>query len=294
MKNTGSSPATPRAAAAPSAPPPAPPPVGIIAGMGQLPRIIAADAMAAGRRVVAVTLEPLPEQLPDTAADVVVRVNVGRLGAIIKAFTKEGVSEVILAGKVPKTILYNNLMSIRPDMRTLSMLMKLGDRKDDSILTAITKELEKEGIRILDTTEFSPGLITPEGVLTKRKPTRGEYKDIEFGWRTARELGKLDVGQTVVVKDMAVMALEAIEGTDEAILRGGRLAHKGAVVVKVSKPGQDMRFDVPTAGMETIKAMAESRASVLAIEAGRSILVDRERLIEAAAEHGIAVVGHKG
>lgn len=270
------------------------PPIGIIAGMGELPRIIARDARERGLRVVAVALEPLEDSFPDSAADIVERVNVGKLGAIIKALTKHGVKEALLAGKVPKTLLYKNLKSIRPDMRTISVVLKLKDRKDDSILLALADELKKDGITLLDTAKFSPSLLTPEGVLTKRKPTKDEWKDIEFGWKMAKALGKLDVGQTVVVKNRAVMALEAIEGTDAAILRGGKLAQGGAVVVKVSKPGQDMRFDVPAVGLNTLRSMIKTGAKVLAVEARKSIFVDREKLIKKADEAGISVLGHKG
>ena len=196
-----------------------------------------------------------------------------------------------MAGKVPKTLLYRG--NITPDLRAVKLLFTLKDKSDDSILLAITKELERDGISLLNTTDFCPGMLTPEGVLTRGDITGDERKDIVFGWKVAKEMGRLDIGQTVVIKDRAVMAVEAIEGTDEAIKRGGSLSGEGAVVVKVSKPGQDMRFDVPVVGLSTLKAMVEVSARVLAVEAEKSILLQRESLVREAEEAGISVVGYK-
>ena len=162
------------------------------------------------------------------------------------------------------------------------------------MILAITKELEDEGIHLLDITRFSKGILTPDGVLTENKPTEDEWKDIAFGWKIAKEIGRLDIGQTVVVKNQAVMAVEAIEGTDEAIIRGGKVAGKGAVVVKVSKPNQDMRFDVPVIGLNTLKAMIEVHARVLSVEAKKSIILNRDKIIEESQKAGIAIVGYKG
>jgi UDP-2,3-diacylglucosamine hydrolase len=264
--------------------------LGLIAGSGQLPVAIAAGAHSMGYRVVAVGLEPLADRALGDAADEVHWISVGKLGAIIEALKRAGVKEAVMAGKVPKSLLYKS--RITPDLRAMKVLFSLRDRKDDSILLAITKELEKDGITILKTTDFSSPLLTPEGVLSRKSPTEEEWKDIAFGWKMAKEIGKLDIGQTVVVKNLAVMAIEAIEGTDEAIRRGGRLACDGAIVVKVSKPRQDMRFDVPVVGIDTLKAMAEVKARVLAVEAGKSILLDREMMITAANKAHICIVGY--
>ncbi|MDI6727809.1 MAG: UDP-2,3-diacylglucosamine diphosphatase LpxI, partial [Thermodesulfovibrionales bacterium] len=213
----------------------------------------------------------------------------GKLGELIDTLKKFDVKEAIMAGKVSKTLLYKSKLT--PDMRAVKLLFSLKDKSDDSILNAITKELEKEGIHVIDTPTFSPHLLTPEGVLTDDPPTMDEWKDIEFGWRIAKEIGRLDIGQTVVVKGQAVMAVEAIEGTDEAILRGGKLSGEGAVVIKVSKPHQDMRLDVPVIGLDTLKSMVEVGARVIAVEAQRSMIVNREQLIKEAEESGISVVG---
>lgn len=265
--------------------------LGLIAGMGELPKLIAEEARADGYKVFAIALDPVADNDLDEYVDEIKRISVGKLNEIINTLKKNKIKEAVMAGKVPKSLLYKS--RIIPDMRAVKLIFSLKDRKDDSILLAVAKELEEEGIKLLNTTDFSAGLMTPEGLLTKGKLTENEKKDIEFGWRIAKEIGRLDIGQTVVVKDKAVMAIEAIEGTDEAILRGGTLAHEGAVVIKVSKPKQDMRFDVPVVGMDTLKSMIKVEARVLAVEAGRSILVHREKMIKEADKAGISIIGHK-
>jgi len=266
--------------------------LGLIAGMGELPKLVAADAKTRGYRVVAVALEPVADKDLGSYVDEIKWVNVGKLGAIIDSLKKSKVKEAVMAGKVPKSLLYKS--KIIPDLRAVKLLFTLKDKSDDSILLAIAKELEKDGITLLNTTDFSSGLMTPEGLLTEESLSESEWKDIAFGWKIAKEIGRLDIGQTVIVKDQAVMAIEAIEGTDEAILRGGKLAGKGAVVVKVSKPKQDMRFDVPVVGMKTLITMIDVSARVLAVEAGMSILLQREKIIKEADEAGISIVGYKG
>ncbi|MDA8170119.1 MAG: UDP-2,3-diacylglucosamine diphosphatase LpxI, partial [Nitrospiraceae bacterium] len=198
--------------------------VGLLAGMGDLPGIIAEDAKRRGFRVVAIALEPVADPgALEPVADVVERISVGKLGKIFDALKKHGVKEAVMAGKVPKGLIYKN--RVTPDMRAIKLLWELKNRNDDTILLALTRELEKEGVKLLETTSFCGEILAPEGVLTrKQKPSKGQRKDIEYGFRMAKEMGRLDVGQTVVVKGMAVMAVEAIEGTDEAIRRGGRLA----------------------------------------------------------------------
>jgi hypothetical protein len=263
--------------------------IGIIAGTGDIPMIIARDARERGFRGISIALENLASHNLSRVSDEIKWINVGKLGELIDTLKKFDVKEAIMAGKVSKTLLYKSKLT--PDMRAVKLLFSLKDKSDDSILNAITKELEKEGIHVIDTPTFSPHLLTPEGVLTDDPPTMDEWKDIEFGWRIAKEIGRLDIGQTVVVKGQAVMAVEAIEGTDEAILRGGKLSGKGAVVIKVSKPHQDMRLDVPVIGLDTLKSMVEVGARVIAVEAQRSMIVNREQLIKEAEESGISVVG---
>ncbi len=263
--------------------------IGIIAGMGELPVIIAKDARERGYKVITVALETLASLEMDSVSDEIRWVNPGKFGELIDILKKHQIKEAIMAGKVPKSLLYKS--KITPDLRAVKLLFSIKDKSDDAILNAITKELAGEGIEIIDTTKFSPHLLTPVGCLTRKKPDEEQWKDIEFGWKIAREIGKLDIGQTVVIKGKAVMAIEAIEGTDEAILRGGKWAGDGAVVVKVSKPQQDMRMDVPAVGPDTLKSMENVNAKVLALEAHRSMIVDRETVIRVAESAGIVIVG---
>ena len=266
--------------------------IGLIAGTGELPKAVAVEAKDKGFRVVAVALEHLADKRLASLVDEIKWVNVGKLATIIESLKHFGAEKAVMAGKVPKALLYKG--NITPDLRAMKLLFTLRDRSDDSILLAITRELEKDGITLLNTTDFCQDMLTPEGVLTKKGVTKDEWADIRFGWKIANEMGRLDIGQTVVVKGKAVMAVEAIEGTDKAIQRGGAYANEGAVVVKISKPDQDMRFDVPVVGLDTLRAMIKVRARVLALEAKRSILLQKDRVLREADEAGIAVVGYSG
>jgi DUF1009 family protein len=265
------------------------PKIGLIAGNGELPFAVAEEARTRGYQVVAVALEPLADKALSSAVDEIRWVNVGKLGDVIDFLKKSGIKEAVMAGKVPKSLLYQS--RITPDLRAIKLLFSLKDRSDDSILLALAKELKKDGITLLNTTDFTSTLLAPEGVLTKEGPSENEWKDIAFGWNIAKEIGRLDIGQTVVIRNQAVMAVEAIEGTDEAIRRGGALAGSGAVVIKVSKPHQDMRFDVPVVGLDTLRSMLDAQARVLAVESQRSIILGREKLVKEAEEAGIAIVG---
>jgi DUF1009 family protein len=266
--------------------------IGIIAGKGQLPAIIAADARSKGFHIYTAALKGLTEGTEREYSEESEVLNAGKLGSFFKFFKGHGVTEVLFAGKVPKTSLYDG--TVIPDLRAVGVLTKLADRGDDTIMNTIVSEFKKEGIDFLDMRNFCSDLLTPEGALTKKGPSRKEKGDMEFGFRMAKEIGSLDIGQTVVVKDLAVMSVEAIEGTDEAIRRGGELSGGGAVVVKVSRPGQDMRFDVPVVGLDTLKVMEEVGARVLAVEAGKSILLGRGEFIERAEGAGITVAGVAG
>lgn len=263
--------------------------IGLIAGAGELPVIIAGDARQRGYKVITVALENLASEELSGVSDEIKWVNPGKFGTLIDTLKKHRIKEAIMAGKVPKSLLYTS--KITPDLRAVKLFFSIRDKSDDAILNAITKELSGEGIEIIDTLKFSPHLLTPEGCLTKKRPREDEWMDIEFGWKIAKEIGKLDIGQTVVIKGRAVMAVEAIEGTDEAILRGGKWAAEGAVVVKVSKPHQDMRLDVPAVGLDTLKVMEKVKARVLAVEAQRSMIVNREKVIKEAEHAGITVIG---
>lgn len=265
--------------------------IGLIAGMGELPCLIAKEAKKEGHYVFTVALKELASAEIEEYADEVRWLSIGKLGGIIDSFKKAGIGSTVMAGKAPKELLYKS--RIIPDMKAIKLLMSLKDRKDDTIMLAIVRELKKEGIDVLNITDFAGSLLVGEGVLTKRKPSKSQIEDIEFGYRIAKEIGRLDIGQTVVVKDKAVMAVEAIEGTDRAIKRGGKLSGGDAVVVKVSKPQQDLRFDIPVAGLDTIKAMKESGCSVLGLEAGACLLLQRDKVILEADASGIVIVGYR-
>jgi hypothetical protein len=267
------------------------PTLGLIAGTGDLPRAVAEGARKMGYRVFAVGLAPLVDESLALYVDEFTLISVGRLGDIIKALKKASVTEAVMSGKVPKSLIYKS--KIVPDMKVVSLLMKLKNRSDDSILLAITAEFEKEGIKMRNITDFTEDLLAPLGVLTKGKLSEDEQKDIDFGYPIARRIGGLDIGQTVVVRSLAVMAVEAIEGTDAAIRRGGELAGGGAVVIKVSKPAQDKRFDFPVVGADTVRSMAAVKARVLAIEAGRTLIVSRVETVTEAERAGITIVGVK-
>ena len=267
------------------------PKLGLIAGNGELPLAVAEEARAKGYEVIAIGLEPLADKALASAVNTIRWINVGKLGDIISYLKRAGVSEAVMAGKVPKSLLYKS--KITPDLRAIKLLFTLKDKSDDSILLAIAKELKKDGITLLNTTDFTANLLTPEGVITAEGPTENEWNDIAFGWKIAKEIGRLDIGQTVVIRNRAVMAVEAIEGTDEAIRRGGKLAGGGAVVIKVSKPQQDMRFDVPVVGPETLSSMIAVQARVLAVESRKSILLQRARIASEADKASISIVGIK-
>ncbi len=261
--------------------------IGLIAGNGRFPIMFAQAAKQKGMQVIAVAHEG--ETSPELAqwVDGIFWVKVGQLGKLISIFKEQQVSDVMMAGGIKKTHLFSGAM---PDLRGIAFLAKMIHKKDDSILRAVAAELESEGITVRESTRYLDSILAAPGVLTKRKPSKNEYKDIDFGWQIAKEIGKLDIGQTVLVKDQAVLAVEAIEGTDETIRRGGLLCKEGAVVVKVCKPNQDLRFDLPAIGTQTIKSMEQVKASCLAIEAGKTIIIDREAVVHDADRAGIAVV----
>lgn len=217
--------------------------------------------------------------------------SVGQVGKIIKVLKDENVTHVVFAGKVNKSLLYNNL---KLDLKALKILLKLKDRKDDTIMLAVVKELHENGIEVLKQTEVLKALFVPAGVVAGKKPDEKIMNDVAFGFEVAKELGRLDIGQTVVVKNRAVMAVEAIEGTDKTIERGLGLAKKDGVVVKVSKPCQDERFDVPTVGVDTLEKIANNKGRCLALEAEKTFVVDLEKFKEFANKHKITIVSYQG
>ena len=261
--------------------------IGLIAGSGKFPILIAETAKEKGLKVIAVAHkgETDPELAKKT--DKITWVGLGQFGHLLDAFKSSGVHKVLMAGGITKTNMFKNL---KPDLRGLAIVGKLLIFHDDDILRTVANELEKEGISVVSSAIYLPELLAPDGCFTKRKPSKEEMADIEFGWKMAKELGRLDIGHCVIVKKKTVLALEAIDGTDKTILRGGKLAHKGAVVIKVCKPDQDLRFDLPAIGLNTVKIMSMAKASALAIESGKTLVFDKEAMIKLANEKGISIV----
>ena len=263
--------------------------LGLLAGIGHLPVDVAQSAKKLGYKVVAIAVvADTDPELPENA-DVFYTINVGKVGKILQTLKQHEVKNVTMIGKVTKEVLYKNGVMI-PDLTTIRVLASLPDRKDDTIMNAIVKLIEDKGMHVMDQTVLIQPLLPEPGVLTKRKPTEQEWEDMRFGFRMAKELGRLDIGQTVVVKNRAVMALEAIEGTDACILRGGFLGKGGVVVAKTAKPAQDNRFDMPSVGTTTLTSMIHAGATGIVIEAGRTLLVDRKRTLAMAEEKGITIV----
>jgi DUF1009 family protein len=221
-------------------------------------------------------------------------VSVSRLGAIIRTFERMGVRQMVMAGKVTKAVMHTPMRIIRlwPDLRMIRFWYHaLSDKKDDSILLGVIREFADDGIDCLSALDFCPELLVKRGILTRRQPSPAERRDIQFGWSLAKEMGRLDIGQSVAVKECATLAVEAIEGTDRCIERAGTLCQAGGwTLVKVAKPQQDMRFDVPTIGLTTIENLHRAGARVLAIEAGKTIVVDQEDVVASANQKGITIV----
>jgi DUF1009 family protein len=262
--------------------------IGLIAGKGQFPLLFARAAADHGVRVIAAAHR---NETDPALAELVHEIHwiyVGQLGKIIRLFKAAGVRRAVMAGGITRGRLFREF---RPDLRALSVVRRAGAGKDDRLLQAVAAELESEGITIAPSTLFLDELLTPPGQLGRRAPTQEQLQDLEFGFQIAKEIGALDIGQCVVVRRQVVVALEAVEGTDECIRRAGALAGPGTVVVKVSKPNQDLRFDVPTVGPDTIRVMIEAQAAVLALEAGKTLTFDRDQMLTEANRAKIAVWG---
>ncbi|WP_029898771.1 LpxI family protein [Desulfohalovibrio reitneri] len=262
--------------------------VGLIAGGGRFPFLVARGVRAAGERVVAVGFPDNTDPALEAEVDAYVRLGMGKLGAVISFFAKQGVDRVVMAGTIAKPRALRDLV---PDWRAAKLLPRLRGKGDDALLRAIIGELEKDGFTVSAPHEVVPDLLTPPGVLTRKSPSRETWEDIRYGWPVAKAVGEMDIGQTIVVRRQMVAAVEALEGTDRAVERGCTLAGAGALVLKVCKPGQEVRADLPAAGPDTIKALARGGAACLALEAGKSLFFDRRRALAEAEAAGISVVG---
>ena len=262
--------------------------IGLIAGNGKLPLLLASGIRTFGHRVIAIGHFGETRKDLGRYVDGLHWVHIGELGKIIDLLLQEGVQRVLFAGGVSKTHFFSHA---RPDLRAIKVLSRLRDKRDDAILRAIADEIESEGIRVESPVRFLRKAMATPGCWTVREPTEREKRDIAFGWQMAKKFGNLDVGQSIVVKDQIVLAVEAIEGTDEAIRRGGKLGRGDVVVVKVCKPRQDPRLDLPVIGLETLRILRGAKASVLAVEAGKTIVVEKEKVIRTADQNHLCLLG---
>jgi UDP-2,3-diacylglucosamine hydrolase len=267
--------------------------LGLIAGNGRFPFLVLDAARGAGHdvTVIAIKEEAFPEieaaaARPPSAT--VHRLGLGQLGTCIKVLKSAGVTHAVMAGQVKHTKLFADIV---PDMTLLGVLMRLKAKNTDSIISGIAGVLADSGIELIDSTAFLAPLLAREGVLTRRGPSDEERADVEFAYQVADLIAGMDVGQTIAVKSRAIVAVEAMEGTDAVITRAGQLAGPGVAIVKVAKPNQDMRFDVPVVGVPTIEAMRHAGATVLSVDAGKTLMIDGDAIVKAADNAGIAIVG---
>ena len=262
--------------------------LGIIAGNGVYPRLLADAARKAGvKKIIAAAFTDETDPVLVQHVDLIEWMRVGQLNRLLKFFNEHKVHHAIMAGQIaPK-----NLFDLRPDWKALLLLGKLKERNAESIFAAIANELTRIDVELLPATTFLEDCLVPAGLIAGAKLSRREEEDVDLGWKIAKEIARLDIGQTVMVKNGTVVVVEAFEGTNEAIRRGGALAREGAVIVKVAKPNQDMRFDVPVIGRETISVAAEAKIRVIALEAGRTLLLEKDEVILAVQRAKITVLG---
>jgi len=261
--------------------------LGIIAGNGVYPRLLADAAQRAGvKKIVAAAFTGETDPEITQHVHLIEWMRVGQLNRLLKFFDQNKVHHAIMAGQIaPK-----NLFDLRPDLKALMLLGKLKQRNAESIFAAIADELAKVDVDLLPATTFLEDSLAVAGLITGAKLSRQEEDDVDLGWKIAKEIARLDIGQTVIVKNGTVVAVEAFEGTNEAIRRGGALAREGAVMVKVAKPNQDMRFDAPVIGVETIRVAAEAKLRVIAVEAGKTLLLEPEAIADLAAHSKLSIL----
>ncbi len=264
--------------------------LGLIAGDGRLPFEVAQSARRAGRRVCAVGVPGITDPGLKKEVDAFDWLSLGQLEKLLAVFGRERVREAVMVGKVSKQHMFADVAALHPDARAMELISSMADLRDDSILEAVARMLASEGVELLSQLQFCSHLVASPGVLGRVEPNPTQLRDFGFAWPIAKALGELDIGQSVVVESQAVLAVEAIEGTDAAVARGGRLGRGSACLVKVAKPGQDLRFDLPTVGPGTLRAMLDARVAALAFEAHCTIILDREELLELADARGVPVV----
>ena len=272
--------------------------IGILAGWGRYPVVVAEAIRRRGGRTAILSIRDHADAALEPLADVHGHVGVAEIGTAVDFFRRAGARQATMAGKIHKAKIFARGAWVRhlPDWTGLAtfwphFVSRRRDNRDDSLLGAIAARFDAAGVSIRPATDFAPDLLAADGAIAGPAPTRQQLADVAFGWRLAKELGRLDIGQTVVVKNRAPLALEAIEGTDECIRRAGRLCPSGGMtVVKVAKPQQDLRFDMPTIGAGTLESLAAAGATVLAIEAGRTIIIDEPLVAATARRLGISVV----
>lgn len=261
--------------------------LGIIAGGGPLPVVAAQEARTQGIKVVAVAVEEVASTDLAGEVDEICWIGAGQLGRLIAALKRANVTDAVMLGKVPLNLLFSR---VKIDLTGLLFYWKLKDRRGDTILASVGDALHEEGITLHDCRRFLSSIVLRKGLLTKRAPSVSEQHDIDFGRELAQSMARLRIGQTVVVKRRTILAVEAIEGTDAAIRRGGQLGNGGVVVVKVGRPDQDMRFDLPVVGPDTVAALEDAGATVLALDADHTLMLDREKVTAAADQLGLAIV----
>lgn len=261
---------------------------GLIAGNGEFPFLVIEGAKRAGAELCVVAIKEETDKRIESEISNLQWVSIGQLGKMISFFNKHGVEKAMMAGQVKHVQIFSGSL---PDMRMLKMLWNLPRRNTDALIGGVADEMAKEGIELIDSTFFIKDRLAPEGVLTKRKPSDVEQENINYGLHIASEIARLDLGQTIVVRASACVAIEAMEGTDKTILRAGELANGKLTVVKVAKPEQDMRFDVPVIGVPTIENMIAAGATCISVTAGKTLIFDREETIKLADSHKICIIG---
>src|SRR5436190_3002824 len=261
--------------------------LGLIAGNGKFPFLVLEGAKRAGTPVAVAAIREETDPTIEQLADRLIWVGIGQLGKMLRFFKEEGVDKAIMAGQVKHVQIFSRAI---PDVRMLKMLLRLPRRNTDALIGAVANELAAEGIELIDSTYFLKDQLPQKGILTKRVPDDRERSDVEYGLEIAREIARLDLGQTIVIRDRACVAIEAMEGTDAVIRRAGQLARGRLTIVKIAKPDQDMRFDVPVVGIPTIESMKGAGATCLAVTASKTLMLDGEGMINLANANKISIV----